>query len=401
MTLFKYSAIDREGNERKGEIEAHNQDIAITSLQERGYIISAIKSNEQGNLLEMNITLGGVKTKDIVILSKQLSTLFEAQVSALRVFRLISAETESTVLREALNDVAADISDGSSITNALKKHPKVFSNFYVNMVASGEESGKLSETFTYLAEYLDRSYELTSKAKSALVYPSFIISVFFMVMYLMLTMVIPKIAKILTDAGQELPFATKITIGLSNFLVDYGLFFIAGLIIGGFFLFRYSKTDAGATVLDDLKLRIPYVGDLYSRLYLARIAGNVSMMLASGISMVKTLENTASVVDNKIFENVLNQITADVSGGKSVSDAMAVHPELPGILTQMVKVGEETGRIANVLDTMAKFYEREVINAVDTLVGLIEPIMIVLLGVGVGGLLASVLMPIYNITGTV
>jgi len=401
MTLFKYSAIDRDGNERKGEIEAHNQDIAITSLQERGYIISSIKSNENGNLLEMNITLGGVKTKDIVILSKQLSTLFEAQVSALRVFRLISAETESVMLREALNDVAADISDGSSITNALKKHPKVFSNFYVNMVASGEESGKLSETFTYLAEYLDRSYELTSKAKSALVYPSFIISVFFMVMYLMLTLVIPKIAKILTDAGQELPFATKITIGLSNFLVDYGLFFIIGLIFGGFFFYRYSKTETGATAVDDIKLRIPYVGDLYQRLYLARIAGNVSMMLASGISMVKTLENTASVVDNKIYENILKTITADVSGGKSVSDAMAVHPELPGILTQMVKVGEETGRISNVLDTMAKFYEREVINAVDTLVGLIEPIMIVLLGVGVGGLLASVLMPIYNITGSV
>ena len=401
MTLFKYSAIDRDGNDRRGEIEAHNQDIAITSLQERGYIISSIKSSEQGNLLEMNITIGGVKNKDIVILSKQLSTLFEAQVSALRVFRLISAETESPMLREALTDVAADISDGSSITNALKKHPKVFSNFYVNMVASGEESGKLSETFTYLAEYLDRSYELTSKAKSALVYPSFIISVFFMVMYLMLTMVIPKIAKILVDAGQELPFATKITIGLSNFLVDYGLFFIIGLIVGGFFFVRYTKTDAGASVVDTIKLRIPYVGDLYSRLYLARISGNISMMLASGISMVKTLENTASVVDNKVFENVLETITKDVSSGKSVSDAMAMHPELPGILTQMVKVGEETGRISNVLDTMAKFYEREVINAVDTLVGLIEPIMIVLLGVGVGGLLASVLMPIYNITGAV
>lgn len=398
MTLFKYSAIDRDGNERRGEIEAHNQDIAITSLQERGFIISSIKSGDQGNLLEMNITLGGVKTKDIVILSKQLSTLFEAQVSALRVFRLISAETESAVLRDALTEIAADISDGSSITNALKKHPKVFSSFYVNMVASGEESGKLSQTFTYLAEYLDRSYELTSKAKNALVYPSFIISVFFIVMYLMLTMVIPKIAKILTDAGQELPFFTKITIGLSNFLVDYGIFFIVSLIIGGFFLIRYSRTDAGALIFDEVKLRIPYVGDLYQKLYLARIAGNVSMMLASGISMVKTLENTASVVDNKIYENIMLDITKEVSGGKSVSDAMAIHPELPGILTQMVKVGEETGRISNVLDTMAKFYEREVINAVDTLVGLIEPIMIVLLGVGVGGLLASVLMPIYNIS---
>ncbi|MFW0870956.1 MAG: type II secretion system F family protein [Patescibacteria group bacterium] len=401
MTLYKYSAIDRDGNERAGEIEAHNQDIAINSLQERGFIISSIKEASAKGLLEMNITLGGVKNKDIVILSKQLSTLFEAQVSALRVFRLLSAESESQILRETLEEIAADISDGSSITNALKKHPQVFSNFYVNMVAAGEQSGKLSQTFTYLSDYLDRSYELTSKAKNALIYPAFIVSVFVIVMYLMMTMVIPKISKILTDAGQELPFFTKVTIGVSNFLVDYGIFLIIAFIIGGFFLYRYSQTEAGSTIFDDAKLRIPYVGTLYERLYLARISGNISMMLASGISMVKTLENTASVVDNKIYENILLDVTDQVTNGKSVSEAFATYPQIPGIFTQMVKVGEETGRISNVLDTMAKFYEREVVNAVDSLVGLIEPIMIVLLGVGVGGLLASVLIPIYNITGTV
>lgn len=401
MALFKYTAIDRDGNDRQGEIEAYNQDAAVEALQDRGFIISSIKAGSAGGLLEMNITLGGVKNKDIVILSKQLSTLFEAQVSALRVFRLISAETESVLLREALEEIAADISDGSSVTKALKKHPKIFSSFYVNMVAAGEESGRLSETFTYLSDYLDRSYELTSKAKNALVYPSFIISVFFIVMYLMLTMVIPKIAKILEDAGQELPFFTKITIGISNFLVDYGLFFIVALIIGVFFAIRYSRTEAGASIFDDLKLRIPYVGDLYQKLYLARISGNISMMLASGISMVKTLENTAAVVDNKVYESIINEVTESVTGGRSVSEAMSIHPEIPGILTQMIRVGEETGRITNVLDTMARFYEREVTNAVDTLVGLIEPIMIVLLGVGVGGLLASVLMPIYNISSGV
>ena len=398
MTLFRYTVIDRDGLERQGEIEAYDQNVAISSLQEKGFIISSIKSADQGGLLDINITLGGVKSKDIVILSKQLSTLFESQVSALQIFRLISAETESVLLREALEEVASDISDGSSITNALKKHPNVFSSFYINMVASGEESGKLSETFTYLAEYLDRSYELTSKAKNALVYPSFIISIFFIVMYLMLTMVIPKIAQILSDAGQDLPIFTRVTIGLSNLLVDYGIFFIASLVVGAFFLVRYSRTDSGALILDDIKLRIPYVGELYQKLYLARIAGNVSMMLASGISMVKTLENTASVVDNKIYENIMLDITQQVTAGKAVSDAMAFHPELPGILTQMVKVGEETGRISNVLDTMAKFYEREVVKSVDTLVGLIEPIMIVLLGLGVGGLLTSVLIPIYNIS---
>lgn len=401
MSLFNYEAVDREGNPRAGEIEAHNIDVAISSLQNRGLIISEIKPADKKSLFDSNITLGGVKNKDIVILSKQLSTLFEAQVSALRVFRLLAKEAENPILRKALDEVASDISDGSSVTQAMSKHPKVFSTFYVNMVAAGEESGKLSATFTYLADYLDRAYELTSKAKNALVYPAFVISIFFIVMYLMLTLVIPKISQILIDSGQELPFFTKIVVSFSNFLAAYGIFFIAGMVIFAFLGFRYSRTEAGAAIFDDIKLSIPAVGNLYSKLYLARIAGNMNMMLTSGISMVKTLDNTAAVVDNKVFEKIMVDVSRDVSSGSSVSDAMEKHARIPSMLSQMIRIGEETGRMSSVLDTMARFYEREVINAVDTLVGLIEPLMIVLLGAGVGGLLASVLVPIYNITGAV
>lgn len=401
MSVFKYEAVDREGNPRGGEIEAHNIDVAISSLQNRGLIISEITPADKKSIFETNITLGGVKNKDIVILSKQLSTLFEAQVSALRVFRLLAKEAESPIIRTALDGVAADISDGSSVTQALSKHPKVFSSFYVNMVSAGEDSGKLSTTFTYLADYLERTYELTSKAKGALVYPSFVISVFFVVMYLMLTLVIPKISKILIDSGQELPFFTKIVVGLSDFLQAYGLFFIAALVVITFLAVRYSRTEAGAAIFDDIKLSIPAVGNLFEKLYLARIAGNMNMMLTSGISMVKTLDNTAAVVDNKVYEKIMTEVSQQVSTGSSVSDAMDKHDKIPSMLTQMIRIGEETGRMSSVLDTMAHFYEREVIQAVDALVGLIEPLMIVLLGAGVGGLLAAVLVPIYNVTGSV
>jgi len=401
MSLFKYEAVDRDGAPRNGEIEAHNIDVAISSLQNRGLIISEIKPAGQKSIFETNITIGGVKNKDIVILSKQLSTLFEAQVSALRVFRLLAKESKNPILRKALSDISADISDGSSITQAISKHPKVFSTFYVNMVAAGEESGKLSETFTYLSDYLDRTYELTSKAKNALVYPAFVISVFFIVMYLMLTMVIPKISQILIDSGQELPFFTQIVVGFSNFLTNYGIFFLAALVIFSFLSFRFSRTEAGAAIFDDIKLSIPAVGNLYEKLYLARISGNMNMMLTSGISMVKTLDNTADVVDNKVFKEIMVEVSRDVSTGSSVSDAMAKHERIPAMLTQMIMIGEETGRMSSVLDTMSRFYEREVLTSVDTLVGLIEPMMIVLLGVGVGGLLASVLIPIYNVTGSV
>lgn len=401
MSLFKYEAVDRDGAPRSGEIEAHNIDVAISSLQNRGLIISEIKPGDQKSIFETNITIGGVKNKDIVILSKQLSTLFEAQVSALRVFRLLAKESQNPILRKALDDVSSDISDGSSVAQALGKHPKVFSSFYVNMVTAGEESGKLSQTFTYLSEYLDRTYELTSKAKNALVYPAFVISVFFIVMYLMLTMVIPKISQILVDSGQELPFFTKLVVGFSDVLTNYGIFLIAALVIFAFVSFRFSRTEGGAAIFDDIKLSIPAVGNLYEKLYLARIAGNMNMMLTSGISMVKTLDNTAEIVDNKVFQEIMIEVSRDVSTGSSVSDAMSKHERIPSMLVQMISVGEETGKMSQVLDTMSRFYEREVINAVDTLVGLIEPMMIVLLGAGVGGLLASVLIPIYNVTGSV
>ncbi len=403
MALFKYSAVDKDGNNRSGEIEAHNIDVAIASLQNRGLIISDIDSADKKSIFGAagNITLGGVKNKDIVILSRQLSTLFEAQVSALRVFRLLAKESKSPILRRALDEIAADISDGSSVTGALRKHPKVFSPFYVNMVGAGEESGKMATTFTYLADYLDRSYELNSKAKNALIYPAFVISIFFIVMYLMLTMVIPRISTILEESGQELPIFTKIVVALSNFLSNYGLFLLAFLVISGFAFWYFGKSESGANVIDRFKLGVPVLGDLYEKLYLARIAGNMNMMLTSGISMVKTLDNTATVVDNKVYEEMMRDIAQKVSGGASVSSAMESYTEIPSMLSQMVRIGEETGQISNVLDTMAKFYEREVVNAVDTMVGLIEPIMIVALGVGVGGLLASVLIPIYNITGSV
>jgi type IV pilus assembly protein PilC len=269
------------------------------------------------------------------------------------------------------------------------------------MVRAGEESGKLSETFNYLADYLDRTYEIVSKTENALIYPIFVIVVFFAVMALMLTIVIPKISAVLIDSGQAIPIYTAIIIGLSNFLAQYGIFVLIALVAGGFYVWQLGKTENGKLVLDNLKLSIPYVGDLYKKLYLARIADNFSTMLLSGVSVVEAIEITGSVVGNAAYEVVLAQVGMDVKGGSSISDALGRHVEIPGIMVAMTKVGEETGELGKILTTLAKFYNREVSNAVDTLVGLIEPIMIVALGLGVGVLLAAVLLPIYNLAGAI
>ena len=402
--LFKYKAISEGGSESEGTIDAVNIDIAINSLQRRGLTISSIKPAEAKGLLDKDIAIfgTGISNKDIVILSRQLATLFTAQVSALRIFRLLAGEMENKNLRNKLGEIADDLQSGSSMSIAISKHPKVFSSFYVNMVKAGEESGKLDETFEYLADYLDRSYEVTSKVKNALIYPAFVIFTFISVMVLMLTVVIPKIAGIILDSGQEVPVYTKVVIGLSQFMVRYGWFFLIVVIAFIIVLIYYSKTPNGKESFARLKLQIPYVNNLYKKLYLSRIADNMNTQLVSGVPMVKALELTSKIVDNKVYEDLLNYSLESVKGGKSLSDSlMPYQKEIPGIMVQMVKVGEETGDLGGILKTLARFYQREVMQAVDTLVDLIEPIMIVMLGLGVGFLLASVLIPIYNVSSAI
>lgn len=397
--LFNYQAVDQTGAEKKGSIDAVNVDIAIASLQRRGFVITAI--NEDGaksSLFSGKIPFfDRVSTKDIVILSRQLATLFQAQVSALRIFRLLSAESDNQILSKKLATIADDLQGGSSISAALAKHPSIFSEFYISMVKAGEESGKLDETFNYLADYLDRTYELVTKARGALIYPAFVVITFVTVMVLMFTLVIPKISAILVDSGQEIPFYTKIVLGISNFFVSYGFILLGIVIVGGYLLYRYVKTPAGRLAFDTLKLQIPYISVLFKKLYLSRLADNMNTMLISGISMIRALELTSSVINNTVYNNLLLNALESVKAGKPMSEALSGNKEIPGIMIQMMKVGEETGELGSILKTLAGFYAREVKNAVDALVDLIEPLMIVLLGAGVAILLASVLIPIYNI----
>jgi type IV pilus assembly protein PilC len=400
--LFNYDAIDQAGVQSRGSIDAISLDVAIASLQRRGLTIKTINPEGKESLFSRDLTFfSHVSSKEVVVLSRQLATLFEAQVSALRVFRLLSVESENVMLSKALTIIADDLQAGSSISKALSRHPKVFSDFYVNMVRSGEESGKLDEVFLFLADHLDRTYEVNAKAKNALIYPAFVVFTFITVMVLMLTVVIPKISSILTDSGQEVPIYTKIVIIMSGFLVNYGAFFAIALVIGIVFIFRFAKTSAGKLALDDLKLKVPFVKNLYQKLYLSRIADNMNTMLVSGIPMVRALELTANIVDNKVYKGILDASAEGVKGGKSVSEALDGGKLIPGIMIQMIKVGEESGELGKILKTLSAFYRREVINAVDTLVDLIEPAMIVALGLGVGVLLASVLIPIYNISSNV
>ena len=395
--LFNYKAITNTGEKKGGEIESASKDLAISALQRRGFIVVSIAEGEKKKGL-LNLTLfERVPMKDIVIMSRQISTLFEANVPALRTLILLAENTESKMLARIMGEIAEDVQAGMSISGAMARHPEVFSDFYVNMVKVGEESGKLNETFSYLADYLDRQYQLTAKTKHALIYPGFVIGTFVTVMTLMFVFIIPKLGAIIKDSGQDVPFYTKITMGISDLLVHYGIFVLIALAIGAFYLYRLTRSDRGQSYLDRSKITIPIVRNIYKKLYLARMADNLETMISAGIPIIRSIELTSEVVGNRVYSNILNNVSEMVKSGSSLSVALAKHPEIPSIMHQMIKVGEETGSLGSILKTLGKFYTREVNEAVDTLVSLIEPLMIVALGLGVGLLLVSVLMPIYNI----
>ena len=399
MALFNYTAVDAEGKERSGTIDAITKDVAVAALQRRGLILSNIESSESGSVLQKRLTFfERVKNKDVVILSRQITTLFEAQVSALRAFRLLAAETQSPLLQDKLGEIANDLQGGATIADSLNKHPKVFSPFYVAMVRAGEETGKLDEAFAFLADYLDRTYEVTTKARNALIYPAFVILTFIGVMVLMLTTVIPRLSDILLETGQDIPIYTKVVISMGQFFSNYIWLLGIILVIAVVLMYRYLQTESGKNRIARARLQLPFVGDLYSKLFMSRIADSLSTTLSSGIQFVRGVEISASVVGDPAYGEVLKKIAQDIQTGLPASEAFAQYPEFPHIMVAMIKVGEETGDLSNILKTMAKFYRREVSNAVDTLVSLIEPLMIVMLGLGVGLLLAAVLVPIYNIS---
>lgn len=400
--LFKYKAVDETGVSKEGEIDAPNRDTAISGLQHRGLVVISIKDeDEKKSVFEISF-FDKVSTKDVVILSRQIATLFDAQVSALKAFTMLAANTEKKLLGKKLTQIGDDLQAGVSISGALARHPDVFSEFYINMVKVGEETGKLNQVFLHLADYLDRQYSLTSKTRNALIYPVFVIITFFVVMTLMFVVVIPKLSSIILDSGQAVPFYTKIIIGISDVFVHYGFLGLIFLVFLGVWVWRMSVTEKGKLYLDSARLTIPAVGDLYKKLYLSRIADNMDTMLSAGVPILRVIEITSKVVGSHVYRTLLEDVSNKIKSGLSISASFEKYPDqIPGIMVQMIKVGEETGSLGSILKTLAEFYKREVDGAIDTLVGLIEPVMIVVLGLGVGILLVSVLVPIYNLAGNI
>lgn len=401
--IFKYICINQENNRVEGTIDSQNLDTAISELQKKDLTVVSIKEGIQKGRNEKNVSVDNsifkqkITTKDIVIFSRQIAILFEAGVSALKSFRLLATENTNRTFALELTKVADSIESGISLSNSLAKNAELFPPFYINMVKAGEESGKLNDTFMYLADHLDREYELTQKLRKAITYPIFVVVTFIIVLTIMLLFVVPKISGMFSEQNMTLPLVTRIVIGLSNFVVDYFIYGFPCLIFFLWVCYKYNKTENGKRYFDSRKLEIPLLNDFYKKSFLTRLSDNMNTMITSGVPIVHALEITANVLDNLIYRDMVIRISKKVESGVPFSKALYDEEDIPNILVQMVRIGEETGKIGYVLKNLANFYKRELDNSIDNLISLIEPIMIVGLGVGVGGLVAAILLPMYSL----
>lgn len=394
---FLYEARDQQGQIQKGEIQAGDKQSALAVLKTADLtVISLIAQSEVPVLGRRLKIFERISLKDIAVFARQLAVLVESQVPLVSSLRSLMEQTRKRSFQEIIFAVATDVEAGMPLSDALAKHPKIFSNLYISMVRSGETSGTLDKSLLYLADHLEHEYDMASKIKSAMIYPAFILIAFIAVVILMMVFVFPRITLLLGEANQQLPIMTRILIDLTELFKTY---WWAGLIvllvlIGG--LWYYKKTPKGREIFDYLKIKLPIFGSLFQKIYMARFSSNLATLVAGGIPIINSLQVVAKVVSNKIYEQIILEAAERVKVGEQIALAFESNKHIPAMVTQMIKTGEQTGQLDVVLEGLGRFYKREVDNSLAGLTELIQPILIVGMGIMVGFLVLSILMPIYN-----
>ena len=397
---FNYQARTKTGEIQTGTVEAGSREAAVETLQRHGLLVVFLEETSTIPIYARSLKIfQRIKLRDITIFYRQLAILFEANVSPLESLRILGEQIKNPVFKEIIFEVENDIRGGEPLSSAMEKHPKVFSAFYINVVKAGEATGNLSEILKYLADHAEREYAITSKVRSAFTYPAVIFSLFAVVGTLMMIFVVPQMASMLEELGQELPLTTRILIGTSKILRSWIWLIVLIIIALIIALRRFIQTPRGSLWMDILKLNLPIFKNLFQKIYLARFSENLRTLLKGGISILKALDITAAVIGNKVYENIVKEAREKVRMGETISSAFDDYPkQITPLVTQMVAVGEKTAQLDIILDKVALFYQQDVDRMVGNMTQLIEPLMLLILGAGVGFLVSSILMPIYNIT---
>jgi type IV pilus assembly protein PilC len=399
---FNYQVRTKDGEVQIGVIEAASREAALNLLQKHKFYVTFLKEIETKPFFSKKIDLFKKRAsrKDVVIFTRQLSILFKSGVPLPESLLALANQAENPEMRETISKIEEEIEGGAALSQAFSRYPRLFVPFYVNMIKSGEAVGKLSETLSYLAEHLEREHTLNSKIRGAMIYPLFVLVVFFIISVVMVFFVFPNFSLLLSEMGEELPLITKAVMGAANFARTSGWTIFIVLLVLFFFLIRYSRTKEGKALSDRVFLRTPIIKDFLKKIYLSRFAENFATLISGGLPIVRALEITGDIVGNDVYKSIIAQTREGVKRGETMSSVLRRYPEyVPPFFVQMAVVGEKSGRIEEALSNTIDFYQAEVDKSLDNLTSLLEPIMIVFLGLIVAGLVAAVIMPLYQTVG--
>ncbi len=395
MPRYKWEGKTLRGEKRKGEMEAPDEGSVRTHLRQQNVIPTKVVA--KGKEISFSLGKQKVKQRDVAVFTRQLATMIDAGLPLVQSLDILSMQQENKTFKEVIKNIKESVEGGSTFAGALGKHPKTFDDLYVNLVVAGEEGGILDNVLNRLAIYIEKAESLKKKIKSALVYPATIVCVAVIVVVVLMIFVIPVFADMFRSMGQTLPLPTLIVLAMSNMMKKYFLLFIVALVVLIFLFKRYYATEKGKLAIDNLTLKLPVFGPLFRKVAVARFSRTLSTLITSGVPILDGLTITSRTAGNKLIEYAIIKARTSISEGETIAEPLARSEIFPPMVTQMIAVGESTGSLDSMLSKIADFYEEEVDVAVATLTSLLEPLLMVFLGVTVGGVVIAMYMPIFKI----
>ncbi|MDP3881195.1 MAG: type II secretion system F family protein [bacterium] len=399
---YHYSARTKSGEMQVGYVDAPNRDSAQKILGSHDLFILSLEEIRSKQFLSgLTNFFTRVKRTDIMIFTRQFATMLEAKISINDALKNLHAQSRNQTLREAIFQLTQDIDAGLSLSQSLKRHTNIFSDFYINLVQSAEVTGRVEEAMGFLADYLEREIALITKVRNALIYPIFVISLFIAVAGILVGFVFPQLAPIFEESNAEIPVITKILLSAGEFVSNWWIAIIIALVAGVVMLVQYFRSEEGRALWNSFSLKIPILGKMFKKVYVTRFAESVSVLIKGGIPIAQAIEISGNAIGSALYEDSLHRVAESVRGGELLSVSLArENAYFPPIVGQMTAIGEKTGKLEQMFDRIAKFYDREINSTVSNLVELIQPTLMVVLGVLVGLLFAAILIPIYNLVQT-
>jgi len=401
MPVYQWVGTNRKNETRKGEMEASNESAVRSNLMRLRITPTKIKKKPKDLFENVSWLQPKVKEKDIILFARQFSTMIDAGLPIIQCLEILHTQQNNKTFKRMIKEIKEQVESGATLAEALKRFPKHFDDLFVNMIAAGEAGGILDAILRRLAGYMEKAAKLKAQVKGAMTYPVVTLVIAIVVLGIILVFVIPVFQEMFADLGGELPVPTQIVVKLSEIVKSKIIYIVIGFILLGFTLKKFYKTEKGQDMVDDFLLKIPVFGELLRKVAVAKFTRTMGTMLASGVAILEALDIVAKTSGNRTIEKAIYNVRSGIAEGRTMADPLAESGVFPAMVCQMISVGESTGALDAMLEKIADFYDEEVDQAVDNLTSLIEPFMLVFLGVTIGGLVVAMYLPVFKMAGAI